>query len=101
MSDSVQAPLKAHGVTVEVRAPIQHALFIERRGAVLRLAFHTIEDQPDKARVGPLSCIRLIVDKCNANLLELSSSLGNAVQDSIERVAVLDAAGARQLQHRL
>ena len=37
--------LKRRGVTVDIRAPRQHARFIERRGAILRHAMHTAEDQ--------------------------------------------------------
>ena len=37
--------LKRRGVTIDVRAPQQHARFIERRGAILRHAMHTTEEQ--------------------------------------------------------
>ena len=33
------------GVTIDIRAPRQHARFIERRGAILRHSMHTTEEQ--------------------------------------------------------
>ena len=39
-SDRVQAQLKRQGTLVKVRAPGQHARFIERRGAILRVTLH-------------------------------------------------------------
>ena len=37
--------MRRRGVTIDVRAPRQHARFIERRGAILRHAMHTTEEQ--------------------------------------------------------
>ena len=37
--------LKARGIKLHIRAPNQHARYIERRGALLRHALHVIEDQ--------------------------------------------------------
>ena len=42
---SAQAKLKRLGVTVKVRAPGQHARFIERRGAILRVTLRCMESQ--------------------------------------------------------
>eukprot|EP00959_Pyramimonas_sp_CCMP1952_P032296 677756-Pyramimonas_sp.AAC.1 len=40
--------LKRRGISLHVRAPRQHARFIERRGAILRHALHTAEEQPER-----------------------------------------------------
>ena len=40
-----QEEMKRRGVKVDIRAPRQHARFIERRGAILRHALHTAEEQ--------------------------------------------------------
>ena len=37
--------LKRRGITIDIRAPRQHARFIERRGAILRRSMHTTEEQ--------------------------------------------------------
>eukprot|EP00438_Fugacium_kawagutii_P025194 Skav218080 [mRNA] locus=scaffold3382:13254:23272:- [translate_table: standard] len=42
---SAQSRLKRLGITLKVRAPGQHARFIERRGAILRTTLHCIESQ--------------------------------------------------------
>ena len=44
-SDRVQAQLKRQGTLVKVRAPGQHARFIERRGAILRVTLHCLDSQ--------------------------------------------------------
>ena len=44
-SDRVQAQLKRQGVLVKIRAPGQHARFIERRGAILRVTLHCLDSQ--------------------------------------------------------
>lgn len=43
--DSAQAKLKRLGISLKIRAPGQHARFIERRGAILRTTLHCIESQ--------------------------------------------------------
>ena len=43
--------MKRRGVTVDIRAPRRHARFIERRGAILRHAMHTAEDQMERKGV--------------------------------------------------
>ena len=44
-SDSAKAWFKRKGIELVTRAPNQHARFIERRGAILRHAMHTTEEQ--------------------------------------------------------
>ena len=44
-SDRVQARLRRNGINVEVRAPGQHARFVERRGAILRTTLHCLDSQ--------------------------------------------------------
>ena len=44
-SSTAVAHLKRLGIEVKVRAPQQHARFLERRGAVLRHTMHVIEEQ--------------------------------------------------------
>ena len=44
-SPSAQAKLKRLGVSVKVRAPGQHARFIDRRGAILHVTLHCMESQ--------------------------------------------------------
>ena len=44
-SQEVDNDLKREGSTVKIRAPEQHARMIERRGAILRHALHTTEQQ--------------------------------------------------------
>ena len=44
-SDTAVAHLKRLGVEVKVRAPNQHARYIERRGAILRFYMHVAEEQ--------------------------------------------------------
>jgi len=55
MGDSAQARLKRLGIEPKVRAPGQHARFIERRGAILRQTLHCLESQ--LAREGVVSKI--------------------------------------------
>ena len=45
MSPSAQSHLRSLGVEPKLRAPGQHARFIERRGALLRLSMQCIEAQ--------------------------------------------------------
>jgi hypothetical protein len=45
MSPSAQSRLRRLGIEPKLRAPGQHARFIERRGALLRLSMHCIEAQ--------------------------------------------------------
>jgi len=44
-STTFQNELKARGIKLQVRAPQQHARYIERRGALLRHGMHVIESQ--------------------------------------------------------
>ena len=44
-SHMFQGEMKARGIKLTVRAPQQHARYIERRGALLRHSMHVIEDQ--------------------------------------------------------
>ena len=44
-SQTYQNELKARGIKLNVRAPNQHARYIERRGALLRQSLHVIEGQ--------------------------------------------------------
>jgi hypothetical protein len=44
-SHMFQGELKARGIKLTVRAPQQHARYIERRGALLRHGMHVIENQ--------------------------------------------------------
>eukprot|EP00438_Fugacium_kawagutii_P035880 Skav204682 [mRNA] locus=scaffold1284:96116:106049:- [translate_table: standard] len=44
-SERVQALLRRQGILVKVRAPGQHARFIERRGAILRVTLHCLDSQ--------------------------------------------------------
>ena len=37
--------LKRQGIELKVRAPEQHARYVERHGALLRVAMHLIEEQ--------------------------------------------------------
>lgn len=43
--DSMRSKLKRLGISLKIRAPGQHARFIERRGAILRTTLHCIESQ--------------------------------------------------------
>eukprot|EP00439_Symbiodinium_sp_Y106_P049299 s2398_g6.t1 len=47
----VVSRLKRQGIESKIRAPQQHARYIERRGAILRATLHTAEDQLDKEDV--------------------------------------------------
>ena len=44
-TDEARPHIKRQGSISKLRAPQQHARFIERRGAVLRVSMHTTEDQ--------------------------------------------------------
>jgi hypothetical protein len=44
-SNLFKSEIEARGIKLVPRAPNQHARYIERRGAILRHAMHTIEDQ--------------------------------------------------------
>ena len=44
-ADAMRSYLKTVGITLKVRAPNQHAVYVERHGAVLRLAMHLTESQ--------------------------------------------------------
>ena len=37
--------LKRQGIELKVRAPEQHARYVERHGALLRVSMHLIEEQ--------------------------------------------------------
>ena len=44
-TDSAKAHMVNQGIQLKIRAPQQHAVFIERRGAILRVCMHVIEEQ--------------------------------------------------------
>ncbi|CAE7940212.1 unnamed protein product [Symbiodinium sp. KB8] len=46
--EEIAGRLKRQGVTLKPRAPQQHARFIERRGAVLRVTMHVMQEQLDR-----------------------------------------------------
>ncbi|CAE7222318.1 unnamed protein product [Symbiodinium sp. CCMP2592] len=47
-SEAVASRLKRQGVELKLRAPQQHARFIERRGAILRATLHVMEEQLER-----------------------------------------------------
>ena len=44
-ANASQIYMKREGIDLTIRAPNQHAQYIERRGAVLRHTMHTTEEQ--------------------------------------------------------
>ena len=44
-NDSAKAQFKRMGITLKVRAPGQHARYVERHGAILRVTMHLTEEQ--------------------------------------------------------
>ena len=51
MNEGAQARLQRSGIKPKVRAPGQHARYIERRGAILRMTLHCCESQLDREGV--------------------------------------------------
>ena len=68
-TDEARAHIKRQGSTFRLRAPQQHARFIERRGAVLRVSMHTAEGQ----------CVQEGLQISTNMVLALSVFAGNAL----------------------
>ena len=66
--DSAKAWIKSRGSKVKIRAPGQHARFIERQGAVLQDSLHITEQQ----------CIKEDLEIAVQRLVAISVSAGNA-----------------------
>lgn len=45
LTNPAEARLRRLGITLKVRAPGQHARFVERRGAILRTTMHCMESK--------------------------------------------------------
>ena len=91
--------LKRRGVTLDIRAPRQHARFIERRGAILRHSMHTTEEQMQREG------LTVVFDTLLANAIFAGNALthvtlGESPLQRRVRQAALHAAPARDQRRR-
>jgi hypothetical protein len=65
----LKSKLKARGIELKIRAPGQHARYIERRGALLRETMHLVEAQLERECVKCDMSVLLAEAVCAGNCL--------------------------------